>query len=120
MNNTTRFIDNVLIARYGLLTDGLELDLIVPYWIHGEVKSDFGMAESDSKRKDGFGDLGAALRYEVWYEQGNRPSLIVDISGKSRTGGTWSYRDRNLEHGGRDYVAENYRSRCLFSGESDT
>ena len=46
MNSTTRFIDNVLIARYGLLTDGLELDLIVPYWIHGEVKSDFGMAQS--------------------------------------------------------------------------
>jgi hypothetical protein len=87
VKNTTKFIDNSMIVRYGLLTDGLELDLIIPYWIHGEVKSDFGVAQSDQS-KDGFGDLAAALRYEVWYEQGNRPSLILDISGKSRTGGT--------------------------------
>jgi hypothetical protein len=86
-NTTTKFIDNTMIARYGLLTDGLELDLIVPFWIHGEVKTDFGIAQSDTT-KEGFGDLAAALRYEVWYEQGNRPSLILDISGKSRTGGT--------------------------------
>lgn len=86
VKNTTRFIDNNLIVRYGLLTDGLELDLIVPFWIHAEVKSDFGIAES-TRTKDGFGDLGAALRYEVWYEQGNRPALIVDITGKSNTGG---------------------------------
>lgn len=85
--NTTKFIDNTMIIRYGLLTDGMELDLIVPFWIHAEVKTDFGVGQID-RTKDGFGDMAAALRYEVWYEQGNRPSLIVDISGKSRTGGT--------------------------------
>ena len=86
VKNTTKFIDNTMIVRYGLLTDGLELDLIVPFWIHAEAKSDFGIAES-TRSKNGFGDLGAALRYEVWYEQGNRPAVILDITGKSNTGG---------------------------------
>ena len=31
VKNTTRFIDNTMIVRYGLLTDGLELDLIVTF-----------------------------------------------------------------------------------------
>jgi hypothetical protein len=87
VKNTTKFIDNSLILRYGLLTDGLELDLIVPFWIHAQTKQDFGVAQSEQS-KDGFGDLAAALRYELWYERGNRPSVILDISGKSRTGGT--------------------------------
>ena len=84
VKNTTKFIDNSLILRYGLLTDGLELDLIVPFWIHAQTKQDFGVAMSEQS-KDGFGDLAAALRYELWYERGNRPSVILDISGKSRT-----------------------------------
>jgi hypothetical protein len=87
VKNTTKFIDNSLILRYGLLTDGLEFDLIVPFWIHAQTKQDFGVAQSEQS-KDGFGDLAAALRYELWYERGNRPSVILDVSGKSRTGGT--------------------------------
>ena len=86
-NTTRRFVDTTLIARYGILTDGLELDVIAPLYVHGEIQSDFGIAKS-RQTDDGFGDLAAALRYQVWYERGNRPSLIVDVIGKSRTGGS--------------------------------
>jgi hypothetical protein len=87
VKTTTRFIDTTLILRYGLLTDGLELDVIAPVFVHAQQKSDFGVAETQQTR-DSFGDLGGALRYEVWYEQGMRPTLVLDVSGKSRTGGT--------------------------------
>ena len=84
---TRRFFDTAVIGRYGLLTDGLEVDLIVPAFIHAEQVSDFGVVRT-SEEKDGVGDIGAAVRYQVWYERGIRPALVLDVSGKSRTGGT--------------------------------
>ena len=84
-NQTLQFFDNTLIARYGLL-DGLELDLIAPVYVHGQAKTDFGTTR-DTDTQDGVGDIGGAIRYEIWYEQGNRPSMVIDVSGKSRTGG---------------------------------
>jgi len=93
---TRRFVENILIARYGLLTDGLELDLIAPVFVYGEQTSDFGATQTTTKN-EGVGDIGGALRYEAWYERGIRPSLVLDVEGKSQTGGsgltgtgTWS------------------------------
>jgi hypothetical protein len=86
-NVTRRFFDNTVIARYGLLTDGLEVDVIAPVFVHAEQVTDFGGIRS-SFEEEGFGDLAGAIRYQVWYEKGSRPSLILDVEGKSRTGGT--------------------------------
>jgi hypothetical protein len=86
-NVTRRFFDNTIIARYGFLTDGLELDVIAPVWVHAEQVTDIGAARQ-SVEEEGFGDLAGAIRYQVWYEKGSRPSLILDVEGKSRTGGT--------------------------------
>jgi len=82
---TRRFFDNTLIGRYGILTDGLEVDLIVPFFIHAEIQQD---GSSNVQREDGFGDLAGALRYQAWYETRTRPGVIFDIETKSRTGGT--------------------------------
>jgi len=87
VKDTRTFYDTTLIARYGVLTDGLEVDLIAPVYVRAEVKSDAGVA-SATQKEDGFGDLAAAIRYQAWYERGARPSLVVDMEGKSRTGGT--------------------------------
>ena len=84
---TRRFFDTTVIGRYGLLTDGLEVDLIVPAFIHAEQVSDFGVV-SGTQEEDGVGDIGAALRYQVWYERGARPALVLEVTGKSTTGGT--------------------------------
>lgn len=84
---TRRFFDNTLIGRYGIFTDGLELDLIAPFFIHAEVDQS-GSLNGDTIEEDGFGDLAAAVRYQAWYERGARPSVIFDIEGKSRTGGS--------------------------------
>lgn len=84
---TRRFIDTTLVARYGLLTDGLEVDLIAPVYVHAEQVLDVASTQLTTT-DDGVGDFGAAVRYQVWYERGLRPSLIVDVQGKSRTGGT--------------------------------
>jgi len=93
---TSRFIDTTLIARFGILTDGLEVDLIAPVYVHAEQTSDFGATQTTTK-DDGVGDIGGALRYQVWYERGIRPSLVLDVESKSRTGdagltgtGTWN------------------------------
>jgi hypothetical protein len=81
-----RFYDATLFGRAGILTDGLELDVFVPFIVHADQDIDLvsGRARSSST---GVGDAGAALRYQVWYERGSRPGLIVDIGGKSRSGG---------------------------------
>jgi hypothetical protein len=93
---TTRFFDNTLLARYGVLTDGLELDLIAPVFVYAEQTLDFGTGRSTTT-ESGVGDFGGAIRYQAWYEHGGRPSIVFDIQGKSRTGGpgllgtgTWS------------------------------
>jgi hypothetical protein len=87
VNQTRRFLDTTLVARYGILTDGLEVDLFVPVYVRSEVESDLGVARI-TQREEGFGDLRAALRYQVWYERASRPSLTIDVEGKSRTGGS--------------------------------
>lgn len=96
VQTTRKFIDTNLIVRYGFLTDGLELDLIAPINVYAEQTSDFGVAQT-STTEDGIGDIGGAIRYQVWYEQGMRPSLVLDVTGKSRTAsssltgtGTWN------------------------------
>lgn len=86
-HDTRRFVDTLFIARYGILTDGLEVDIIAPVYLHAEVESDLGVARV-AQRDEGMGDLQGAVRYQVWYERGSRPSLIVDVEAKSRTGGT--------------------------------
>ena len=87
VNTTQRFFNTLLIARYGVLTDGLEVDLIAPFFVHAEVKTDAGVA-SVTQEEEGFGDVGAAVRYQAWYERGARPSLVIDFEGKSNTGGS--------------------------------
>jgi hypothetical protein len=99
VRDTRRFMDNTVIARYGFLTDGLEVDFIAPVFIHAEQESDFGLGRVGEKQ-DGVGDLAAALRYQVWYERGNRPSLVLDVEGKSRTGGTGLTGTGNWNTGG--------------------
>ena len=84
---TRRFLDTTLVTRYGILTDGLEIDLFVPFYARGEVETDAGFASS-TQREEGLGDIRAALRYQVWYERASRPALTIDVEGKSRTGGT--------------------------------
>jgi len=84
---TRRFFDNRAIARYGILTDGLEVDVIAPFFVHAEQVTDFGVGQVN-RQEDGIGDISGALRYQAWYERGSRPSIIFDVEGKSRTGGT--------------------------------
>jgi len=81
---TRRFIDNILLARYGLV-DGLELDVTVPFYIRADVDSDVGSVRSQTQ-SEGIGDLSGALRYQVFYEKGSRPSLTVEADFKSHTG----------------------------------
>ena len=87
VNTTQRFFNTLLIARYGVLTDGLEVDLIAPFFIHAEVTTDAGVARV-TQEAEGFGDVSAAVRYQAWYERGARPSLVLDFEGKSNTGGS--------------------------------
>ena len=86
VQTTRRFVDNTIIARYGFLTDGLEIDLIAPVFVHAEVENNFG-TETTTQEENRFGDLAAAVRYQLWYERDIRPALVFDVEGKSRTGG---------------------------------
>jgi hypothetical protein len=83
---TTRFFDNTVLARYGVFTDGLEVDLIAPVLVYAEQTVDFGTNRSKATEL-GVGDFAAAIRYQAWYERGARPSVVLDVAGKSRTGG---------------------------------
>jgi hypothetical protein len=96
---TTRLFDETIVLRYGILTDGLELDVFAPVFVHAEQHSDFG-TQSAKAQENRFGDLSAALRYQVWYERGLRPSLTLDIEGKSRTGGSGLAGTGNWNAGG--------------------
>ena len=86
LKSTRRLFDTTLFGRYGLLTDGLELDLIAPVFVHAEQQLDLATA-STTTSSSGIGDMAAAVRYQPWYESGWRPSVIFDVQGKSRTGG---------------------------------
>jgi hypothetical protein len=82
---TRRFIDNILLVRFGL-ADGLELDVSAPFYIHADVTTDVGSVRSQTQ-SEGIGDVSGALRYQVFYERGIRPSLTVEANFKSHTGG---------------------------------
>jgi hypothetical protein len=99
VKTTRRFFDTTLIARYGLLVDGLELDIFAPVFVYAQQENDFGVVRN-SIVEEGFGDVRAALRYQVWYERGIRPSVIVDVEGKSRTGGSGLTGTGNWNAGG--------------------
>jgi hypothetical protein len=86
LDTRRRFFDAALFGRAGILTDGLELDVVFPFFVHADQESQLASGRSASS-STGIGDVGAALRYQVWYERGARPGLIIDITGKSRTGG---------------------------------
>jgi hypothetical protein len=83
---TTRFIDNVFLLRYGALADGLEFDLIAPLYVHAEQETDLSVTTAKTS-KDGIGDIGGAVRYQLWYEYGGRPAVMLDAGWKSITGG---------------------------------
>ena len=86
IQTTRRFFDTTLFTRYGLAT-GLEFDLIAPVFIHAEQELNVGTSTTTTA-SSGIGDIAAALRYEIFYEKGLRPSVILDVQGKSRTAGT--------------------------------
>jgi hypothetical protein len=79
-----RITEVLLIGRYGLW-DGLELDLLVPVFVYAVQELDIGEQEIDQE-KGGFGDVAAALRYQIIAERGAIPDVILDINGKSNTG----------------------------------
>jgi hypothetical protein len=80
-----RFLDTTLIARYGV-RDGLEVDLIAPVFVHAIQEIDSGTA-TVRRQDDGIGDFSAIVRYQLLGERAGRPDVILDINGKSRTGG---------------------------------
>jgi hypothetical protein len=86
LKSTRRLFNTTLFGRYGLLTDGLELDFAAPVFVHAEQQLDLATA-STTTSSNGIGDMAAALRYQAWYESGWRPGVIFDVQGKSRTGG---------------------------------
>jgi hypothetical protein len=85
IKTSRRFMDNILLARFGL-ANGLELDVSVPFYIRAEQSTDFGLARVPTQ-SEGVGDVSGALRYQVWYEKGSRPSLTVEANVKSHTAG---------------------------------
>jgi hypothetical protein len=99
INTTRRFFDASLFGRAGIFTDGLELDVIVPFLVHADQEIDLVSGRTRSSTT-GFGDAAAALRYQVWYERGARPGLIIDIGGKSTSGGTGLRGTDNINLGG--------------------
>ena len=85
IKTSRRFLDNILLARFGL-ANGLELDVSVPFYIRAEQNTDFGLVRVPTQA-EGVGDVSGALRYQVWYEKGSRPSLTVEANFKSHTAG---------------------------------
>ncbi|MGH7232648.1 MAG: hypothetical protein ACREJU_15015 [Nitrospiraceae bacterium] len=85
IKTTRRFFDTSLFARIGLAA-GLELDVRVPGFVHAEQEIELGTSRSRTVA-EGLGDISGALRYQLWYERGSRPTVILDVLGKSRTGG---------------------------------
>jgi Putative MetA-pathway of phenol degradation len=81
---TTRSATALFIPRYGLL-DNLELDLEIPSgWAEQEI--DLGVTRIH-RSDQGVGDIAGDLRYQLWPERGARPEVILELRGKSRTGG---------------------------------
>ena len=93
-----RFFDTTLFGRYGLAR-GLELDFIAPVFVHAEQEFNVG-AGTTTTTSSGVGDIAAALRYQIVSETGLRPSVILDVQGKSRTAGTSIRGSGNYNVGG--------------------
>ena len=85
ISTTRRFFDVTTFTRIGLAT-GLELDVIVPAFVYAEQEIDSGTTTTKTVSR-GLGDVSAALRYQLLYERGIRPSVIVDVMGRFPTGG---------------------------------
>ncbi|MBA3967417.1 MAG: transporter [Nitrospirales bacterium] len=81
----SRTTELTLIGRYGLW-DGLEIDLIVPVFVHARQQLNIGTLAIDRK-ETGIGDVSAALRYQLIGERGGIPDVILDINAISDTGG---------------------------------
>jgi hypothetical protein len=99
INTRRRFYDATLFGRAGIITDGLELDIFVPFIVHADQDIEL-VSGSSSTSSTGIGDIGGALRYQVWYERGARPGLIIDIGGKSRSAGNTLRGTNNINIGG--------------------
>jgi hypothetical protein len=80
---TTRTATTSLTPRFGLL-DRLELDLELPFG-YAEQEIDLGVSRLQ-RENSGLGDIEGRLRYQLWYELGARPDVIVDLTVKSTTG----------------------------------
>jgi hypothetical protein len=98
IQTTSRFFDTTLFGRYGL-APGLEFDLIAPVFVHAEQELNVGTG-TNTTTSNGVGDIAAALRYQIFYERGLRPSVILDVQGKSRTAGTSIRGSGNYNVGG--------------------
>lgn len=98
VQTTSRFYDTTLFGRYGL-APGLEFDLIAPVFVHAEQQFNVGTG-TNTTTSNGVGDIAAALRYQIFYETGSRPSVIVDVQGKSRTAETTIRGSGNYNVGG--------------------
>jgi hypothetical protein len=93
---TNRSVLSTLIGRYGLV-DNLELHMELPFG-YAEEETDFRVERIQTMEgirqiqriqtidNKGLGDIAGRLRYQLWREQGARPDVILDLTGKSRTG----------------------------------
>lgn len=82
---TKRIVLPSLTIRYGLVND-LELDIVLPFYGFAEQETNVGTARL-RMRDQGLGDITGLVRYQVWHERGASPDVIVDVRGKSHTGG---------------------------------
>lgn len=82
IETTSRFVESTIFVRFGVAT-GLEFDVRAPF-VQADQTIDAGTGNF-STSSTGVGDVAAFLRYQAWYEKGMRPSVIFDVSGKSRT-----------------------------------
>jgi hypothetical protein len=80
---TVNSVNPILTLRYNLI-DNLELDVDIPF-VAVKRKIDLGVTRIHMDEQ-GLGDISGALRYQLWYEQGARPSVILDLNGQSHTG----------------------------------
>lgn len=80
---TTRTVTTFLTPRIGLL-DRLELDLFLPFG-YAEQETDLGVTRL-RREEAGLGDIAGRLRYQLWYELGARPDLIVELDVRAPTG----------------------------------
>lgn len=81
-DTSRRVYESSLLARVGIAS-GLELDVRAPF-VHTDQTINLG-GGSFTSSSTGVGDASVALRYQMWYEKGLRPSIIIDVNGKSRT-----------------------------------